>query len=199
MSHDSVPRCVSTSRFATPAKSRRWASSRSRATVLGTAVQKTRRSTLGSVLEQHDSDDEPHAQNGQPEAQARPSIARSSQHWQKQTKYSKCSVCRFRSLQEAITRHEVWLRKAGRKRCCRRRDEPCNMTRAAQSALTALKIELTEPQQANVSINMVTATTVQMQLMDRKSVRKTPGAQGVNPSTEHTSFATNHTSHQNLL
>ena len=30
-----------------------------------------------------------------------------------------------------------------------------------------------------------------MQLMDGKSVRKTPGAQGVNPSTEHTSLATN--------
>ena len=83
----------------------------------------------------------------------------------KQSKYSKCSVCMYRYLHEAITRHEVWLRKAGRKRCCRRCDEPCNMTRAAQSALTALKIELTEPQQANVSINMVTAKTRQVQLV----------------------------------
>ena len=68
-----------------------------------------------------------------------------------------------------------------------------------QSASTALKIELTEPQQANVSINMVSARTVQMQLMDGKSARKMPGAQGVNPSTEHTSFATSHTSQQNSL
>ena len=179
-----------------PAKSRRWPSSRLRATVLRTAAQKARRSTTGSVLEQHDSDDEPHAQNGQPELR-RGRVLRDRVSRQKQSKHSKCSLCRYRYLHEATTRHDVWLRNAGRKRCCRRCDDPCNMTRAAE--LTALKIELTEPQQANVSTNMVTARTVQMQLVDGKSARKTPGAQGVTPSTEHTSFATNHTSHQNSL
>ena len=54
-----------------------------------------------------------------------------------------------------------------------------------QNRLDALKIELTDSQQVNTSINMV--TIVQKELMD-ESERQTPGVRGVNPSTGHTSL-----------
>ena len=100
-----------------------------------------------------------------------------------------------RFLQDAIKHQEVWLRMVGTKT-----NVADGLTKSGVllNMLTALKIELTEPQHENVSINNITARSVQKDPVDAHP-NSTRGARGINPSAGHTNIVTDHKGYKNKV
>ena len=75
-------------------------------------------------------------------------------------------LVKYRYLQDAITNQEVWLRKVGTKSNVADGLTKSVSQEVLENMLTTLKIELTEPQHECVSINMITARSIQQVLVD---------------------------------
>ena len=149
---------------------------------------------------QHDSDDEPHTMKRQPELVSALAEAKQVQeiigdyHEDRRTaSWMWNDETHQRQVQISASCYHEPRCVVAKSRCeesyCRRFEKVGESTSAAEQ--TALEIGMTEPQHENVSINIITARSVQKGPLDAQQ-NSTLGAHGVNPSAGHTHFVTEH-------